>query len=102
MLDEASRKALAESLVVQGMARDRARLCVDVAAQAAEDGLNAMTAKCRLAGDVAAHMTTLQIAVQLIRTQAEGLHETILRISRELGTVEGGAHVEVRSGGIQI
>jgi hypothetical protein len=70
-LDEGQRAALVASYVKSGMASDRARLIVDIAAAAAIKGVEATMRHAKLAPDVAAYMATMSLTLQLLAKEAQ-------------------------------
>lgn len=84
-LNEQQRRALTQGLVDAGQGRDRARLIVDVAAKAAHDALQKMADGCQLAPDGPGALAALQIAVQLVRSDAEAMFNGMLELAGQRG-----------------
>lgn len=95
-LSEAKRRALVASYVTTGMGPDRARLIIDVAAQAVDEGIEALRRKCKLLPDPGAYISGMALALQLLSIDAaeqfHGLHE----LGKSMGAIDGSTTVDLK------
>lgn len=99
-LNEAQRRAIVQGFVDSGMSRDRSRLIVDIAAAAAQKGMEACLTHCDLAPDKPAYLSVLATALQLLAADANfGVQAIQMTAATMPGALEATRYVEVPADG---